>query len=189
MAKQLMFLGVDLSTVNWYYIFYIVFCIAFIMGGMNKLGGMGKPSTVIFIIGSIMVFYFFGNRWFGSGAAAGLAWPPVINSCPDYLTYIPKLPSVSNDGCVDLLGVSTNGGMTRITQDELGETKPALTSTKTFPYTSADIVKTTDATTLKAICNMCASRGLTWEGVYDGDTCTGIVRAGLNLAKSESCSV
>jgi hypothetical protein len=189
MANQLIFLGADISTVNWYYIFYIIFCIAFIMAGTNKLGGMGKPSTVIFVIGSIMTFYFFGNRWFGAGAKAGLVWPPVINSCPDYLTYIPKLPSLTNDGCVDLLGVSTNGGMTKITEDELGETKPALNSMKTFPYTSADIVNTTDATTLKGICDMCATRGLTWEGVYDGDTCAAIVRAGLDLAKSGNCSV
>ena len=167
---KFVFLGVDLSTVNWSYVFYIVLSIAVIIGAVTKLYPMGTERAVIVAIGFTMVLYFYSLRWFGADPANDKnVWPPHINTCPDYLTYIPPNQfGLSKGGCVDMIGVSTNGSFPKITNEI--EQRNTITSTKVFggsaaPITSANI------TDVKLACNACQQAGLTWEGIYDGDTC------------------
>ena len=160
MAKAVFF-GIDLAKVNWPYVVYIVLSIAIVIGAVTKLYPMGMERAVIVAIGFTLVLYFYSQRWFGGKSTKDVnLWPPHINTCPDYLTYIPPGSIIRNGGCIDLLGVSTTGGLAKVT-----DPNSPIEASKVFQYTSSNI------TDIKAVCNACQQKGLTWEGIYDGDTC------------------
>jgi len=186
MAASLKFFGVDLATVNWYFVIYILLSIAAVAMGVTKLFPMGTSTAIIYAIGSTMVLIFYGYRWFGDSAnEASSTWPPTINTCPDYLTYVKTLPGTgSGSGCVDMLGVSKNSALVKVVNSDLTSTT-ALASNKTFLFTSKDIIGGKNPAVVKAICNMCRTKGLTWEGVFDGDTCAGVA---TNAAAAKSSS-
>jgi len=200
--------GINLSTINYTYVFYVLFSIVLVAGGTFALySSANLGRTVIYAIGVSLIMLFFGMRWFGNVPSTSKLWPPTINMCPDYLTYV---RGTNTSGCVDTLGVSTNGGLGKINSSELA----APPITKVFggatPYTSASIMGTpavagvaavqasgesgtssyvpairavtaaaavpATAETVKAICDACKSNGLTWEGVWDGDTCLALNR-------------
>ena len=161
MAKTV-FLGINLSTVNWPYTFYIILSIALVIGAVTKLYPTGTERAIIVAIGFTMVLYFYSLRWFGGKSTKDVnLWPPHINTCPDYLTYIPPGSIITNGGCIDLLGVSS---LTKVT-DPNSPIPVSDISSKVFVHTSSNI------TDIKAVCNACQQKGLTWEGIYDGDTC------------------
>ena len=62
-------------------------------------------------------------------------------------------------------------------------------TTKVFRYTSNDIKSATTAPALQAICDACQNAGLTWEGVYDGDSCIGISKVEAKKQAMEQCLV
>lgn len=177
------FLGFDLSKVNWYYVFYVLFSLVLIIGAVNKLLPMGMERAVIVAIGFSLVLYFYSQRWFGDkGSSKKGIWPPHINTCPDYLTYIPPGNKINKGGCVDTLGVSSNGGFTKLNMNKLNDSSP-IHADNIFKYTSATV------TDVKLACNECQLRGLTWEGIWDGETC-GSSKYSSNIAPSnETCSV
>jgi len=191
MAKSLIFFGVDLATVNWYFVAYVLFSIFLLAGGLTKLFSMGMARAVIFGIGALLILVFYGYRWFsGANANAITSWPPTINTCPDYLTYIESLPGDQIHGCVDMLGVSSNGTFKRVLQSELvgdDATLASTTSDKVFPFTSDDIIGADDPSTVQGICKLCRRNGLTWEGVYDGDTCIGVAASKAAQSSSGKC--
>jgi hypothetical protein len=179
MAKPLMFFGVNLDKVNWYLVFYFLFAIIFLVGTTMKLFEMGPTRAVIYCVGALLVLIFYGYRWFGKGASAPLGkWPPTINTCPDYLTYVPSLPGDDVQGCVDMLGVSTNGSFKRTLPSEIidGGNLASTQINQVIPFTSEDVTPG-DTNTIQTICNRCQRMGLTWEGVYDGDVCVGISKS------------
>jgi len=178
----MIFLGLDLSKVNWYFLTYIIFSILFLVYGTQKLNSTGQMRAITFAIGTFLVLLYFGNRWFGSSNKKPKNWPPIINMCPDYLTYVPSLP-----GCVDLLGVTTgSAGITKVNPSEMNSLKLS-NSNKVFEFTSADIKAATTASELQAICDRCQNAGVTWEGVYDGEVCVGIAAVEKQNAAAEQC--
>jgi hypothetical protein len=181
-------LGFDTAIINWYLVLYVLSSIFFLVYGTNAVYPTGQVRAVIFAIGTALVLLYFGLKWFGTPKSTVTEWPPAINMCPDYLTYIPSLGD-SKPGCVDMLGVSTNGSFKQTMPSDLpptGQLKSiANTATDlnkvfasaTKSYTSVDIktaIATSDKETITAICNLCQTNGLTWEGVYDGATCIGL---------------
>jgi hypothetical protein len=185
--------GIDISTVNWYYVIYVLFSIFLITGGISQLYPTGTPRAVIYGVGTTLVCIFYGYRWFASSKNdANMKWPPVINTCPDYLTYVPSMPGDSQYGCVDMLGVSSNGGLQKSLPSDI--MKPsALKSTNTskvIPYSSQDVTKAGSIEAVQAICAACSRAGVTWEGVWDGDVCTGIatMKRAQADASSNKCS-
>jgi hypothetical protein len=160
---------------------------------------------------------FFGMRWFGNIPSASKLWPPTINMCPDYLTYV-RGTNVS--GCVDTLGV---GGLEKISPSEMSAPTRSKVFGGTTPFTSASVmgspavagvvgvpavtnaagVITTPAIqavsaraavaataeNVQAICNACKLNNLTWEGVWDGDTCLALNRftEALAMKKASGC--
>lgn len=189
MASSFKFFGVDIASVNWYFVIYILVSIAAVAMGVAKLFPMGTSTAIIYAIGVTMVLIFYGYRWFGDSAnEASSTWPPTINTCPDYLTYVKTLPGTgSGSGCVDMLGVSKNGILVKVVDSDLTSTA-ALASNKTFLKTSKDIIGTKNPAVVKAICNLCRTKGLTWEGVFDGDTCTGVATNAAAAANSSGGS-
>ena len=166
-SGDIVILGVNLNTVNYWYVFYILFSIAVVAGGSYSLySSVNLGKTIIYAIGASLVMVFFGMRWFGNIPAKSNVWPPTINTCPDYLTH-------NGTGCVDYLGVSSKIS---------GFAKTTNTSTVTYfggtgtpgRFTSATVnaaITAGDTARLQLICNACSDGGLTWEGIYDGDTC------------------
>ena len=170
-------LGVDLSTVNWYYVVYVIFSIFLVTGGVYELYPMGTARAVIYGLGATMVCIFYGYRWFASNRLdVNKNWPPTINTCPDYLTYVANLPGDNQYGCVDMLGVSSNGGLQKSLPSDVlsGSSLASTNSAKVIPFSSQDVTSATSMAAVQAICNACSRAGVTWEGVWDGDVCTGI---------------
>ena len=187
MATSLKFFGLELATVNWYFVLYILLSITIVGVGITKLFPIGTSTAIIYAIGATMVLIFYGYRWFDKNKNKESTWPPRINTCPDYLTYVKSLPGTNNSGCVDMLGVSKNGMLVKVTNSELSGTA-ALATNKTFLKTSADIIGELDPQMVKAICNLCRTKGITWEGVFDGDTCTGVATNAMAATKRNSCN-
>jgi len=188
--------GIDLAKVNWYMVAYIIASIIGLVYGTNTLYSTGQARGVIFAIGALIVLVYFGFRWFGSKIVVPANWPPIINMCPDYLTYVPTLPGTMSQstprgtaGCVDLLGVSTNSaGIQKAEPSDLVSTT-AINPNKIFRYTSADVKTAKVASDLQPICDACRSSGITWEGIYDGDVCVGISTIEGKAARAEQCLV
>jgi len=175
---SIILLGVDLSTVNWYLVVYVIFSICVVTYGVYELYPLGVPRAAIYGLGAIMVCIFYGYKWFASLMVnTNKNWPPTINTCPDYLTYVEKLPGDKQYGCVDMLGVSTTSGGLQVTQPSdilTGSTLKSTNASKVIPYSSRDVISATSSAAVQTICNACAAAGVTWEGVWDGDVCTGI---------------
>jgi len=167
---------------------YFILSIAIVAYGTNKLLPSGTGRAILFGIGSTLLFIFFGFRWFSSNRSSSKSntWPPTINTCPDYLTFVPTVTgsiSSSGGGCVDTLGVSNNNGLIKRTSTT-GISYPGgnfNTGGSVFPYTSADV----KSTNLTDICTACSTAGITWEGVYDGDSCVAAAAAAKAAAASE----
>jgi len=219
--------GINLSTVNYWYVFYVLFSVVLVAGGSFALySSANLGRTVIYAIGVSLIMLFFGMRWFGNIPSASKLWPPTINMCPDYLTYV---RGTNLSGCVDTLGVSNNNGFAKIDPSEMASPTPAKvfgvagTGGSFTPYTSASVMGTpavagvapvpavgtygtngyvpaiaavtaaaavpATAATVQAICDACRLKGLTWEGVWDGDTCLALSRFTEILAfkKASGC--
>jgi len=190
-------LGVDLAKVNWYLFAYVISSVVFLVYGTKEVYSTGQIRGIIFAIGTFLVLLYFGLRWFGASKSTLNNWPPVINTCPDYLTFIPNTIKTASGsttkvpGCVDMLGVTSSNSansFVKVTTTDLSELNQTMT-TKVFKYTSADVKAATTIEALQPICNACQNAGLTWEGVYDGDTCIGITKMEAQAAAIEKCLV
>lgn len=179
-------------SLNPYFVIYILLSIVFVFQGMTTLNPMGSTRSTIFAIGSTLTLVFFGYRWFYGSTKKSNTWPPTINMCPDYLTFVPTIAnskSTSGGGCVDLLGVSSKGTFPTVSKSAIATGLDATTdSSSIFPYTSADIAAATKASDVELICTSCRTSGLTWEGVYDGDTCSGLSRWDKVQADQGNCA-
>jgi hypothetical protein len=192
MPASLKLFGVDLATVNWNFVIYTLLSIAIVAMGTAKLFSMGAPTGIIFAIGSAMIFIFYGYRWFGVDPKKKPdTWPPTLNTCPDYFTYIESLPGDKKPGCIDMLGVCSVNTIGITTQEQLAVQSgsgviSSTTAAKVFGFTSTDIKNGTD---VRSICLSCKAKGITWEGVFDGDTCVGASpNSPANPKPAGSCS-
>jgi hypothetical protein len=173
------------EKINWTMVAYIIFAIITTTMGVKTLMPMGTQRATIFGIGAVLIFIFYYYRWFPNGTKSVANWPPSINTCPDYLTFVGKLPGTQNSkGCVDLLGIaSSSGGLQRIGTRELSS-ENTLSTNKYFNFTSTDVLNSSPQS-VKVICQYCLDKGVTWEGVWDGDSCTGISTV-QNLSNSSA---
>jgi len=189
MAMSLSVAGFDLFKVHWLHVLYVLFALGFTVMGTQQLYSTGTGRAVIFAIGATLTFVFFNDRWFGHQELTPSTWPPTINMCPDYLTFIPTVTGLKNangGGCVDMLGVtSKNSGLARTNKTDLVGLSSSSTN-QLFEFTSADVAAAKTIGDLQTICTRCSITGLTWEGVYDGDSCLGVtVFAAKNKAAAQ----
>jgi hypothetical protein len=153
-------------------VFYILFCIAVGLGGTMSLIRMSRVlAGIVFLILAVLIFVFFGLRWFSYAAPDMTVWPPVINSCPDYLTlYTQGSGTDAVQSCVDMVGVSKNGALTKFPEVRPGE--PAPTDPKYFfPRNIDPGAKLSD--TPQKLCKYTIDSGLSWEGFVNGISCVG----------------
>jgi hypothetical protein len=169
--------GYDLKSINWKLVSYVLIAIAvMVIGTFYTYSPDALARTILFAIGGSLVFYFFYLRWFGQQEGSPDFWPPSINTCPDYLTLV-NVNNASGGGtrgaCVDYLGIAI--GDNPLQRAGPGDTLVAG-SGKVFQYTSSDVAAARSAAELTTICNECRNKGVTWEGVWDGDNCVGLNR-------------
>ena len=159
---------------NYYLLMYIFVCLAIGSGVSMFLMQSGRTiSAATFFIGALLIFVFFGLRWFqySPDPTAAKAWPPVINTCPDYLVFFER--NITGSGgqlttentCVDPLGVSTKPSALL----KWPGAQPA--SDRAEYYFSLEFTDTDPLKLAAAKCERSLQKGVSWEGVTDGETC------------------
>jgi hypothetical protein len=185
--------GVDLvalsASINWYLIAYVILSVvSTIYGSFRLYEGGGGIRASVYGIGAGLIFIFFGYRWFSQPTQLSKKWPPVINMCPDYLTHVPIVQGKEKGACVDMIGVSSSSGGIQVSKrSDVANMGLTVNTNKIFSYTSADVAAAKSASELKPICDECKTKGVTWEGVYDGDVCTAIKTVDATNAALANC--
>lgn len=128
-------------------------------------------GSLVFLLGAILTFVFYGLRWFSDANimsnSSPVQWPPYVNMCPDYLTYYKRKTAsgITTDTCVDRIGVSKNNKLSLFPAD-------GNVNNENDSYFFPLKTDSEDATKKRAqLCARAIEYGLTWEGVTDGETC------------------
>lgn len=149
------------------FLFYVFISIVFILGGTYNFFKTGKEVAAgIFFIGALSASLYFGLRWFtpaGDLKTPGgpTKWPPAINYCPDFM--ILDLSGNTEPVCIDTIGVSKSQ---QITVTTASTTRP-LNAANKFGLR----LKETGEGRAKNLCEDCRTKGVTWEGVWNGFVC------------------
>jgi hypothetical protein len=153
------------------FILYILFSIAVGVGGTyTLLQGERTLAAFLYFVGAVLILTFYGLRWFTSDALKvsrfdSKSWPPIVNTCPDFLSvYERPIPGTTKKEkvCVDLVGVG-EGGIQKLID-------PANVTNENYIFKLHMDKKGADR--IKALCQECKLKKVTWEGVYDGVACT-----------------
>ena len=155
---------------------YIFAVIVAITGGSYYF--FHANSTIagsVYLVGSIAMAAFFGSRWFSSSGAQTSTpgvWPPMINVCPDFMSLVTVTPAPATGGkatpemvCVDTVGIYSGGGGSGSIQ----KWTPGSIAENTLFHLSID---KTGPNRLKALCEECNAKNVTWEGFYVDGTCS-----------------
>ena len=150
------------------FILYILLSVAIVWGGAvvfiqadRTIGGF------LFVIGAILVVVYYGLRWFSGVSLKATqlnysSWPPVINLCPDFLTmHKRRIGNRTENVCIDLAGVS-NGGIQRLTD---------ISSINNNNFVFNLHENLSGAARIQRLCQECRDKRVTWEGVWDGESC------------------
>ena len=158
---------------NLYLILYGLIALATLLGGISTLYRMGMTlGAGIFAVGTVLILAMYGLRWFGGEKSilsdATVQWPPVMNTCPDFLTYYKRKKSdgSAEDVCIDTIGVSKNAVMLQ----RFPSSGPAPNDDDKYFF----LLKTaaSDAAGRNAeLCQRAILYGLTWEGITNGESC------------------
>ncbi len=152
------------------FLVYIFLAFVIASGGAYALSSTGRTiAAIIFFVGIIAIEAYFGTRWFQGDkerkpAAADIkTWPPVINSCPDFLS----LTTVGGvKYCVDTIGLAPAGGIAKWSEGATFAERP--------DYFFQLFTDKKGEERVKSICAECQAKKVTWEGVWDGATCLGV---------------
>jgi hypothetical protein len=155
---------------NYYLIGFIALAFMIIVGGTYQIYNTNPPPTaILFFIGSLTLFIIYGIRWFGSSPLFNPAsgpWPPVINTCPDYLTHYQRTKGgIKKDSCIDTIGVSKDKSL--LSTFPKDGTIPENDSY----YLDISGLSSDPATKSTQMCNAAMAQKVTWEGVTNGESC------------------
>lgn len=152
------------GRMNLQLIFYCFLTVVLVVGGTFYFYASSMEiSAAIYFLGTVVAAIYFGFRWFtasGSTPATPGSWPPAINYCPDFLTLTKD--SNGKQICIDMIGVAQGGTNTLQVSD----------GTQTTDVYSFDLM-TTSTSRVTDLCAQAAEKGVTWEGVWDGTSCSG----------------
>ena len=163
------------SKINYYLVFYILVALFIIGMGTYKLVDR-SITAILFFIGATAVFVVYGLRWFSNKdslfSATPVPWPPAVNTCPDYLTFYQRTVNGAKvDTCIDMVGVSKNGTVKVFPRDGVEPMQDeyyfALKTNSSDPIQKS-----------QEFCQKAIAAGLTWEGVTNGESCTGYGTSG-----------
>ena len=120
-------------------------------------------ALMLFVPMIVWVLVIFGLRWFGPESEyknTTVKWPPYINTCPDFLVesaQVDEKTGAKTPACIDPTGVATGGKLSIYPKG--GSNLPEV------------FFKIDPAETRDSLCARLKENGLTWEGIYDGQTC------------------
>jgi hypothetical protein len=152
------------------FILYILFSLVVGLGGTYSLVQSERTlAAFLFFVGSILILTFYGLRWFSGDALKQTRyesknWPPFVNTCPDFLSLYERPvagTSKKEKVCVDLIGVS-EGGIQKLVD-------PTSVTNDNFVFKLH--MEKKGAERMRALCQECKTKKVTWEGVYDGYQC------------------
>ncbi len=155
---------------NIWLILYGCIALAIVLGGTSFVYGKGTLAAGLFAVGSVFLLVTYGLRWFGGEnsmlSTATVQWPPVINTCPDFLTYYKrkKADGTTEEACVDTIGVARNPEM-------LMKFPEGGAPDDDRYYFSLVTAKADTAGRNKELCQRAIQYGLTWEGITNGESC------------------
>ncbi len=176
---------------------YILICV--VVGGMfvsNLYKRAQSTAGMITLVLLILVFTFYGLRWFKDGGLKGskadpkAPWPPIVNMCPDFLVAWTD-PNTKFVYCYDAANVY---GL-KTAPDQTNFFKGQSLTINGVPGQSAFLIKnpneSKNATNLRmdpngkrwpllhafskdtrAITQMTNGQFIRWEGVWDGSSAT-----------------
>uniref|UniRef100_A0A6C0APU6 Uncharacterized protein n=1 Tax=viral metagenome TaxID=1070528 RepID=A0A6C0APU6_9ZZZZ len=136
-----------------------------VLGIINFSNNKQYIALLLFVPLTIWILVLFGLRWFGPEGEYNtktVKWPPQLNSCPDFLMYYNRIKS---DGttpmptCIDKIGVSKNNIPEKFPEGGNGDSNDKY------------FFQLIPGETRPSLCARLKDAGLTWEGVYDGQTC------------------
>jgi len=154
-----MFENFNISIFDIKLVIYVIGCILILTLGTYKIYQYYQMlGAIIFFAGALYVCIIYGIRWFNNASSSGTAWPPVINTCPDYLTYYERKKNGKIEpSCIDTIGVSKKNGLKIFPKD--GDSNSDDACFFTIPATNAEK------------CQQTINAGLTWEGITNGESC------------------
>jgi len=139
---------------------YVIICIILLTWGTMKVKeAFELLGALIYFGGVLYICIIYGIRWFGTPTPTTVNWPPIINTCPDYLTYYDrKNGTTTQPTCIDTLGISKMKQF------------PADGSPPSDPDYYFSLVTTTNDKN-NELCKRAMPLGLTWEGITNGESC------------------
>ena len=155
-----MFEKYDINDFDIKLIIYVIGCILILTLGTYKIFQYYQMlGAIIFFAGALYVCIIYGIRWFNNNASSSTTtWPPVINTCPDYLTYYERKKNGKMvPTCIDTIGVAKKNGLKKFPKD--GDSNSDDDCFFTIPATNAEK------------CQQTINAGLTWEGITNGESC------------------
>jgi len=157
--------------VNYNLVAYVLFASVMIISMLNLLYRSERViAAVAILILFILIFTFFGLRWFKYGITsnsmnANATYPPVINTCPDYMSLTTKSDGTTK-ACIDTVGLGTGGSTTSDIKTWRKGTTPATAGQEYyFDYIYTPGMTKSQIAGLKDQAN---DKKITWEGVTDG---------------------
>ena len=114
-------------------------------------------GTLFFILGFVFLYYYY-IKWFVVGLK-NQAFAKPVTPCPDYLTQVIQTSGTTTATyCVDMVGVSRNGGLSKCTGDP-----QACLSDSSKVFTPPQPGSTPNLATVKADL---ATKGLVWTSLF-----------------------
>ncbi len=150
--------------------------ISVVVGGfaVSTLYKRGQTiGAMISLVLLILIFVFYGLRWFSGGNLKGttssgkIAWPPIVNTCPDFMVSW-KDSTTNSIYCYDagnVYGLKTATGVTGVST---GLTINGISGQSAFLIKGPAASSTTLRSNLDTILRDNTANQMRWEGVWDG---------------------
>jgi hypothetical protein len=161
---------------DFWVIVYILLCVA-VGGGAVSYFYKRQETTgaMVAMVLLILVFVFYGLRWFEAGELKGTKspsgdWPPIVNACPDYMALYKH-----TDNKVYCYDAGNIYGLKSVAAGNAGTVNPKITING-VPDQSAYLIKDASGnnilkTTLNdVIADQANGKYVKWEGVWDGQS-------------------
>jgi hypothetical protein len=166
-------------------IIYIFLSFVLIFGGTMSIFKTKRMLTAtLFFAGALAASIFYGIRWFETlkiDTGDNAKWPPIINTCPDYLTYYKAgSGATAKDTCIDILGIAKGGNLEQWSSD----TTYSANSNKFFSLDMTGLDKNDPKVISDEFCKRANDAGVTWEGIWDGESCIKGVYKSLGAGKT-----
>ena len=163
---------------DFWVILYSLICVVVGAGSVSFLYKRDQSiAAMIALVLLILVFVFYGLRWFPGGNLNGTKptggpWPPIVNMCPDFMASF--VDSSKKVYCYDAANIYNMKSATAGTAG-LAATSPTINGARQAAYllqdptaTNKNPLKTTLKNGASTLTQDSNGKYIRWEGVWDG---------------------